>query len=213
MGQPRRRRVRGWCGEGMREERGIRVGFAVAVGIRMELLAGGLSSGMSFALSLRDRRLIDGLTARSGVDDGAGADERRHSELARIHLPRYAESSRRTCKTDNSASSGYSIERYCLPHFKPHSNRTHRAFILGKYSMYLDNPELCAWSTDHKNGTFGYLPGQLDGLGFAGTFQDTGEMTDRGVENFGGLTVEGFYELLSNNKVLVSTRGSSPVPD
>lgn len=110
--------------------------------------------------------------------------------------------------TDTS-SVGYSIEKYCLPHFKPHSNRTHRAFVLGKYSMYLDNPDLCAWSTDHQNGTFGYLSRQSNGLGFAGTFQDAGEMLDRGVENFGGLTAEGFYELLGDNKVLVSTASES----
>jgi hypothetical protein len=75
--------------------------------------------------------------------------------------------------------------------------------------MYLDNPDLCAWPSNHANGTFGYLGQQLDGLGFAGTFQDAGEMTDRGVVNYGGLSVEGFYELLSDSKVLVSTVSES----
>jgi hypothetical protein len=82
-------------------------------------------------------------------------------------------------KLTTRCSPGYSIEKHCLPHFKPHVNRTHRALILGEYFMYLDNPELCAWSTS-MNTEHPYLWKQLDGLGFAGTFQDEGEVLERG---------------------------------
>lgn len=140
------------------------------------------------------------------VDDGSGANERIHARPSAVLLPWYVASGSMYCSTLTKidVALGYSIEKYCTPHFRPHANRSRRAFVLGKYSMYLDNPELCAWSTAQENETFGYLANRIDGLGFAGTFQDAETMTDRGIENFGLQTVDGFYELLGDNKVLVS---------
>lgn len=147
------------------------------------------------------RLILGGISAWSRVDDGTGTNERIHAPPAGV-----VASGSMYCLTLTKidVALGYSIEKYCNPHFRPHANRSHRAFVLGKYSMYLDNPELCAWSTAHENGTFGYLANRIDGLGFAGTFQDAETMTDRGIANFGLQTVDGFYELLGDNKVLVS---------
>jgi hypothetical protein len=50
---------------------------------------------MSFALSLRNRKLIDGVTAWAGVDDGPGTGDSLDARLGRIDLLRYAQPSRR----------------------------------------------------------------------------------------------------------------------
>jgi hypothetical protein len=95
---------------------------------------------------------------------------------------------------------GYSVQAYAPPD-PPAKDPDAPIFVLAKVPDYFDEKWFAFWDNDT---TFETLSEET-GLSFvAGAGAEPGGLRDKGIENKGRFTKEGFYEMLQATGVLVS---------